>query len=177
VTYAASDTAMMTFALDSAGPDLNGHRLWFAGATGSGSEDEKRTDNSTDPVHIQTLTGSGPLVVSDINLSHVVVSVDMATCEYTLEGVPYVNVTESPTPGALGPSWIGWFRTASTPLDSTRSDSLATHSVTWLTPNYTTAANRWYVPLGFSSDYFGEGAADDGSTGAVRITYEVTAGS
>ena len=43
----------------------------------------------------------------------------------------------------------------------------------WLGPNYT-GSGGWYVPLGFSSDYFSEGAPDNGSAGAASITYEVT---
>ena len=176
VAYQANDSATMVFTVDATTVNGHGHQLWMGPATGTGSETEKRTDNGTSPPDIKTLTGSGPLVVSDINLSHVVVTLDPSTCEFTMEGIPYIDVTESPTPGALGASWIGWFRTAPTPFDSAaHSSSLATHSATWMTANYL-AATRWYVPLGFSSDYFGDGAADDGSTGAVQITYEVTAG-
>jgi hypothetical protein len=32
----------------------------------------------------------------------------------------------------------------------------------------------WYVPLGFSSDYFSEGTPDDGSAGSLTISYSVT---
>jgi len=174
VQYVANDGATMTFTADAMGSGQNGPHIWIGSATGNGSEHESRTDHVSGD--IKTLPGSGGLIVSDINLSHVIISVDLATCSYTLEGNPYIDVTESPEPGDLGPSWIGWFRTASTPLDSaSHSASLATHSVAWLGSNYA-GATGWYVPLGFSSDYFSDGAADDGSIGTAMISYSVTRG-
>jgi len=175
VQYVANNSATMNFTADAHGSGLNGQLLWIGSSTGTGSEHETRTDHVSDQV--QTLAGDGALVVSDVGLSHVFVFVDLATCNYTLEGVPYIDVTESPEPGDLGPSWIGWFRTAPTPLaPGTGSGSLATHSVNWMGPNYV-AATGWYVPLGFSSDYFSDGAPDDGSAGTATVTYSVTRGS
>ncbi len=172
VDYVANDSASMTFTADAQGAGPNGQLLFIGSSTGRGSEHETRTDHESEQV--TTLNGDSTLVVEDINLSHVFVSVDPATCEFTLEGVPYIDVVESPDPGDLGASWIGWFRTAPTALGSaSASDSLATHSVDWLGPNYT-AATGWYVPLGFSSDYFGEGAPDDGSLGIAKVTYSVS---
>ena len=175
VQYVAHDTASMAFTADLAGGGSSGRRVYLGAATGSGGEHETRTDLVSHDV--TTLSGSGPLVVSDINLSHVIITVDPAACTYTLEGNPYIDVTESPTPGDLGPSWIGWFRTVPQPLNvDPHSGSLATHSVDWLGPNYT-GATGWYVPLGFSSDYFSDGAPDDGSAGTSTISYSLTGGS
>jgi hypothetical protein len=175
VQYVAHDTATMTFAADLAGSGTSSKRVYIGSATGSGGEHETRTDLVSHDV--TTLSGSGPLVVSDINLSHVIIAVDLSACTYTLEGNPYIDVTESPTPGDLGPSWIGWFRTAPEPLNlNVHSASLATHSVLWLGPNYT-GATGWYVPLGFSSDYFSDGAPDDGSAGTSTISFSLTGAS
>jgi Bacterial Ig-like domain (group 2) len=175
VTYAANDQATMTFTVDATGPDGHGGQFWMGASTGNGSEQESRTDNQTGEV--QTLSGSGALIVQDINLSHAIVDVDLNTCRYTLEGVPYIDVTETPSPGDLGPSWIGWFRTAWTPLDTaTHAQPLATHSAVWLGPNYNAGATSWYVPLGFSTDYFSNGAPDDGSAGTVSVTYSIARG-
>ncbi len=175
VQYVANNSATMNFTADAHGAGANGQLLWIGSATGTGSEHETRTDHVSNDV--KTISGDGALVVSDVGLSHVFVFVDLATCTYTLEGVPYIDVTESPEPGDLGPSWIGWFRTAPTPLASaSHSGSLAMHSVTWLGPNYL-AATGWYVPLGFSSDYFSDGAPDDGSAGTPTVSYSVTRGS
>lgn len=172
VQYVANNSATMNFTADAKGSGPNGQLLWIGSATGTGSEHETRTDHESDQV--ETLAGDGALVVSDINLSHVFVFVDLSTCRYTLEGVPYIDVTESPEPGDLGASWIGWFRTAPTLLaPGTGSGSLAMHSVTWLGPNYL-AATGWYVPLGFSSDYFGDGAPDDGSAGTATVNYSIS---
>ena len=113
VQYAVSDGSTMTFTADAGGPGQNGHQLWFGSATGTGSEQETRTDHESNTV--QTLTGDGPLVVRGIDLSQHVINVDVSACTYTLEGNPYIDVTASPTGGDLGPSWIGWFRTAPTP--------------------------------------------------------------
>jgi hypothetical protein len=176
ISYVVNDASTMTFTADLLGPGLNNQIIWLGSATGSGSEHETRTDHFANTV--ETLDGSGPLVVSGSNLSHVFVYVDLATCTYTLEGNPYIDVTETPHPGDLGPSWIGWFRTAPTPLGpDSHSGVLATHSVTWLGPVYNTSASGWYVPLGFSSDYFSDGAPDDGSAGAATVSYSVTRGS
>jgi hypothetical protein len=176
VQYVVHDTSTMTFTADALGTGPTGQLLWVGAATGTGGEHESRTDNFSGTV--ETLEGSGALVVSGTNLSHVFVAVDLATCSYTLEGNPYIDVTETPQPGDLGPSWIGWFRTAPTPLGpDTHSGVLATHSVDWLGPVYNTTAAGWYVPLGFSSDYFGDGAADDGSSGTATVSYSVTRGS
>ena len=172
VQYAGNDGAAMTFTADLHGVSQSGLAIWIGSATGTGSEHETRSDHVSGEV--KTLTGSGNLDVADINLSHVIITVDLSTCKYTLEGNPYIDLTESPEPGDLGPSWIGWFRTASTPVGpDSHSSSLATHSVEWLGPNYA-GASGWYVPLGFSSDYFSDGAPDDGSLGTVAITYAVT---
>jgi hypothetical protein len=51
------------------------------------------------------------------------------------------------------------------------------HPVDWLGPNYNAGATGWYVPLGFSSDYFSDGAADDGTIGSATVTCSVTRGS
>lgn len=175
VTYVANDAATMEFTVDSQGGTANNHKIWLGSATGNGSEQESETDLRTGQV--RTATGSGPLIVSDINLSHAMVTIDLSACTYTLEGVPYVDVTESPDPGDLGPSWIGWFRTQSTPFDTvTRTQPLATHSSIWLGGNYNSGAGGWYVPLGFSTDYFSNGAPDDGSAGSVTVTYSVARG-
>jgi hypothetical protein len=174
ITYVVNDQASMTFTVDSTGPDGNGGRYWMGSATGNGTEQESRTDHTSNTV--QTLSGSGPLFVQDINFSHAVVDIDLNSCQYNIEGVPYIDVVASPTGGDLGPSWIGWFRTAWTPLDSTtHSQPLATHSVGWLKPNYF-GATSWYVPLGFSSDYFSDGAPDDGSAGSVSVSYSLARG-
>ena len=174
VQYAGNDASSMTFTANLLGAGQNNQVLWIGSATGDGSEHETRTDHVSGDV--TTLTGSGGLIVSDINLSHVIIAVDLATCKYTLEGNPYIDLVESPTPGDLGPSWIGWFRTAPTALGSgSHSASLATHSVEWLGPNYA-GGTGWYVPLGFSSDYFSDGAPDDGSLGTATISYSVTSG-
>ena len=173
VQYVAHDTSTMTFTADALGTGPIGQLLWLGSATGTGGEHEVRTDHTSETV--ETLSGNGALVVSGTNLSHVFVAVDLATCSYTLEGNPYIDVTETPQPGDLGPSWIGWFRTAPAPLGSdSHSGVLATHSVNWLGPVYNTEASGWYVPLGFSSDYFGDGAADDGSLGTATISYSLT---
>ncbi|HEY2896395.1 MAG TPA: Ig-like domain-containing protein [Gemmatimonadaceae bacterium] len=172
VQYGGNDSSTMTFTANALGGGQSGHLLWIGSSTGTGAEHETRTDHVSGDV--RTLIGSGALVVSDINLSHVIIAVDLSTCAYTLEGNPYIDLVESPDPGDLGPSWIGWFRTAPTPLGSgSHSASLATHSVDWLGPNYA-GASGWYVPLGFSSDYFSDGAPDDGSLGAATISYSVT---
>lgn len=174
--YVVNDGATMSFTVDSQGGRINDHMLWFGSATGNGSEQESRTDLQSGQV--QTLSGSGSLFVQDINYSHAIVDVDLSACTYTLEAVPYIDVMAAPTVGDLGPSWIGWFRTQSTPLDTvTHSQPLATHSASWLGGNYTNGAVSWYVPLGFSSDYFSDGAPDDGSAGAVSVTYSVARGS
>lgn len=168
VQYVVNNGATMNFTADAQGAGPNNTVYWIGSATGTGTEHETRTDHESGEV--RTLAGDGALVVSDINLSHVIVSVDLSTCDYTLEGVPYIDVTESPDPGDLGPSWIGWFRTAPTPLTpGTGSGSLATHSANWLGANYQ-GATDWYVPLGFSTDYFSEGAPDDGSAGSATLT-------
>lgn len=168
VQYAVNNGATMTFTADALGAGPNNTFIWIGSSTGTGTEHETRTDHFSNQV--ETLTGDGALVVSDIDLSHVIISVDLSTCNFTLEGVPYIDVTESPDPGDLGPSWIGWFRTAPTLLTpGTGSGALATHSADWLGANYQTATG-WYVPLGFSSDYFSDGAADDGSTGTATLT-------
>lgn len=176
VQYVVHDSSSMTFTADALGTGPNGQLLWLGSATGNGGQHETRTDHTSETV--ETLEGSGALVVSGINLSHMFVAVDLATCSYTLEGNPYIDVTETPQPGDLGPVWIGWFRTAPAPLGpDSHSGVLATHSVDWLGPNYNAGATGWYVPLGFSSDYFSDGAADDGSIGNATISYSVTRGS
>jgi hypothetical protein len=174
VAYLANDTASVMFAADSS-TSANGYGLWFAAATGNGSLRETRTDLQT--AAAQTITGVGALVVSGINLSHVLVKVNLSTCEYTIEAVPYVDATESPDPGDLGPSWIGWLRTPSIPIDTaTHTTSLAVHSAAWATAHYNTTADGWYWPLGFSADYFSDGAPDDGSVGDATVTYSLARG-
>jgi hypothetical protein len=155
--------------------------------TGIAQVTDKRTDLRTGQV--EQINGNGRLVISGINLSHVIVSVDTASCAFTIEAVPYVDLTETPTPGDVGPSWFGWVRTAPTPIDTAVpadtsefpldtgvvSAALAVHSANWLGANYF-SSNGWYVPLGFSTDYFSAGAPDDGSAGRATVHYFVRRG-
>jgi hypothetical protein len=182
VTYKMHDNAATDFVVDSVTVDATGHRLWMGADTGSASVDDQRTDLRTGEV--ENIQGFGDLVVSGINLSHVIVSVDTASCAYTIEAVPYIDLKETPQPGDIGPAWFGWIRTPLTRLDTavtndtsefpldtgTIQATLAVHSVDWMATNYfgTTA---WYVPLGFSGDYFGDGAPDDGSAGNASVRY------
>jgi len=183
VTYKMHDNTATDFVVDSQpGVDPTGHKLWMGPETGNANVTDTRTDLRTGQV--ETIKGDGDLVVSGINLSHVIVSIDTATCAFTIEATPYVDLTESPQPGDLGPSWFGWVRTAPTPIDTAVptdtsyypldtgvvSAKLAIHSANWLGANYF-SANGWYVPLGFSTDYFSAGAPDDGSAGEATVYY------
>jgi Big-like domain-containing protein len=186
VTYDMHDNTATDFVVDSAGPDGSGHRLWMGADTGLAEVHDTRTDLRTGQV--QKIDGSGHLVVDGINLSHVVVSVDTATCNYTLEAVPYVTITQTPS-GLNAPGWFGWIRTLPTPIDTaiptdtselpldtgTVQTKLAVHSATWLGANYF-GTSGWYVPLGFSADYFDAGAPDDGSAGDASVRYFVRRG-
>jgi hypothetical protein len=49
-------------------------------------------------------------------------------------------------------------------------ETMAVHSPTWVGSNYF-GTWGWYVPLGYSSDYFGAGAPDDGSAGSAHVHY------
>ncbi len=183
VKYEMHDVTATDFVVDSSGGvDATGHRLWMGPDTGSAVIEDVRTDLRTGQV--KKIDGDGGLVVSGINLSHVVVSIDTASCAYTIEAVPYVDLKETPQPGDLGPSWFGWVRTPPTPIDTavprdtsefpldtgTVEATLAVHSANWLGANYF-SANGWYVPLGFSTDYFSAGAPDDGSAGTATVRY------
>jgi Bacterial Ig-like domain (group 2) len=183
VTYHMHDNTATDFEVDSQpGVDPTGHKLWIGSDTGLAMVSDKRTDLRTGQV--EQINGNGHLYVSGINFSHVIVSMDTASCAFTIEAVPYVDLTETPTPGDLGPAWFGWVRTAPTPIDTAvpadTSDFpldtgvvsviLPVHSVNWLGANYF-SSNGWYVPLGFSTDYFSAGAPDDGSAGRAAVYY------
>jgi hypothetical protein len=183
VQYKMHDIAATDFIVDSAGGiDATGHRLWMGADTGSGDVEDVRTDLRTGQV--EKINGFGPTISSGINLSHVIVSVDTASCAYTIEAVPYIDLSETPQPGDLGPAWFGWVRTPVTPIDTaverdtsefpldtgTIQATLAVHSANWLGANYF-GTSAWYVPLGFSSDYFSAGAPDDGSAGTATVRY------
>ena len=174
VAYVANDTARVTFTADSSTP-TSGYGLWFAAATGNGSLQETRTDLET--AAVRTIAGRGALVVSGINLSHVVVKVNLSACEYTIEAVPYIDAAETPDPGDLGPSWIGWLRTPSTPIDTaTHATPLAVHSVTWMTANYNTTADGWYAPLGFSETTSPTARPTMARSGNAMVTYSLARG-
>jgi hypothetical protein len=77
--------------VDSTGESVgrgHGHMEVFGAVGGLGG-----TDLSTS--RMQTATGSGALVVSDISLSHAQVTIDLSACTYTLEGVPYVDIDDA----------------------------------------------------------------------------------
>jgi hypothetical protein len=183
VEYKMHDIAATDFIADSTGGvDPTGHRLWMGATTGSGDVEDVRTDERTGQV--KKINGFGNTISDGINLSHVIVSVDTASCAYTIEAVPYIDLSETPQPGDLGPAWFGWVRTPVTPIDTaverdtsefpldtgTIQATLAVHSVNWLGANYF-GTNGWYVPLGFSADYFSAGAPDDGSAGTATVRY------
>ncbi len=183
VEYKMHDLAATDFIVDSVGGiDPTGHRLWIGATTGTGDVADVRTDERTGQV--EKINGFGPTIADGINLSHVIVSVDTASCAYTIEAVPYIDLSETPQPGDLGPAWFGWARTPVTPIDTaverdtsefpldtgTIQATLAVHSADWLGVNYVGTAG-WYVPLGFSSDYFSAGAPDDGSAGTATMRY------
>ncbi len=183
VQYKMHDVAASDFVADSlGGVDATGHRLWAGADTGVATVHDMRTDQQSGQV--KNIDGNGPMIVSGINLSHVIVSVDTASCAYTIEAVPYIDLTETPQPGDLGPAWFGWVRTPVTPIDTavandtsefpvdtgTVQATLAVHSITWLTAHYF-SDNGWYGPLGFSGDFFSDGAPDDGTAGTATVRY------
>ena len=174
IQYVVNDSATMNFIANGGGFGDTNMVVYVASATGNGSERETRTDHSNNAV--QTLTSSGSLLASDLDFSSVTIYANLSTCTYTMEGIAYIDVFESPTPGDLGAKAIGWFRTTAEPLDSaSHSESLTTHSPNWMGGG--SASVGLYVPVGFSTDYFGEGAPDDGTTGTASITVSVAQGS
>lgn len=186
VTYHISEGAVGNFVVDSQpGVDPTGHKLWIGPDTGLSLVHDQRIDLRTGQV--DSITSQGDLVVSGINLSHATVSIDTATCAYTIEATPYVDEIESPV-GDVGPSWVGWARTQPTKIDTTVTmdttgypaegaimETMAVHSPTWVASNYF-GTSGWYVPLGYSSDYFSAGAPDDGSAGHATVHYYLKKG-
>jgi hypothetical protein len=68
------------------------------------------------------------------------------------------------------------FRTAWTPLGAgNHSGTLATRSEIWVDGH--SLSDDWYLPDGFASNFFLEGAPQDGSAGTANISYSVTIGS